>query len=194
MASEPNSANTEEKLRQYAEDRRQHVPASLHAATRNLLQGEVRRVYGATDQERRSRFRLRWFQALAWLLIFAAIPLFLMPRIPGSKMKSEQGVPSPANEVTLPLAHAPGEAPIVLSDTKEPVRPPALEVARARTSGGATAAKDSAGASPTAAPAPTMVARDEVKIAPASRAFNLQREAAKAPEVSKKSEALNAPT
>src|SRR2546421_727654 len=119
MASEPNNGNAEEQLKQYAAERRQRVPASLHQATRNLLQGEVRRVYGASDQERRSRFRLRWFQALAWLVILGAIPLFLMPRAPASKNKLEQALPSQENEVTLPSATAPGAAPIVMSDTKE---------------------------------------------------------------------------
>jgi hypothetical protein len=123
MANEPK--NAEEQLKRYAEERRQHVPGEIHPATRNILQGEVRRTYGSPEQERRGRVRLRWLQALAWLAIVAAIPLFLMPRNPARK-NPEQAVPSTANEVTLPAANAPGEAPIELSDTKEPVAPPVV--------------------------------------------------------------------
>ena len=125
MASEPNNASanaeTEERLKHYAAERRQSVPPSMHQATRNLLLGEVRRTYGANDRERRSRIRMRWFQALAWLVILAAVPLFLIPRHP-DMARPAHSVPSAPNEVNLPSANAPGAAPIVLSDTKEPVR------------------------------------------------------------------------
>jgi hypothetical protein len=126
MASEPNNASanaeTEKRLKQYAAERRQSVPASMHQATRNILQGEIRRTYGASDRDRRSRIRLRWFQALAWLIIFAAVPLFLIPHHP-DLARPAHSVPSTPNEVNLPTANAPGASPLVLSDTKEPVHP-----------------------------------------------------------------------
>jgi hypothetical protein len=199
MASEPNNANAEEQLKQYAAQRRQHVPA-LHQATRNLLQGEVRRVYGSSDQERRSRLRLRWFQALAWLVILAAIPLFLMPRNPSPRL--QEAVPTQQNEVTLPSASAPGEAPIVLSDTKEPVRPPATEpsapaAASLSVSGGAMKSKDAPEIlrqETAAASAPTPAPRDLPKSAPMEmmRSANLERERVAAQDASKKAEVAEA--
>lgn len=119
MANESN--NAEEQLKQYAGERRQQVPQEIHPATRNVLQGEVRRVYGSPEEERRASLRMRWLQAFAWIAILAAIPLFLLPRQP----KDAAPVPAPARpgEVTLPMEKTKGEAPIVLSDTKEPVAP-----------------------------------------------------------------------
>lgn len=119
MANEPN--NAEEQLKQYAGERRQQVPLEIHPATRNVLQGEVRRVYGSPEEERRASLRMRWLQAFAWIAILAAIPLFLLPRQP--KDAAPAAAPSRPGEVTLPMEKKKGEAPIVLSDTKEPVAP-----------------------------------------------------------------------
>ena len=119
MANEPN--NAEEQLKQYAGERRQQVPLEIHPATRNVLQGEVRRVYGSPQEERRASLRMRWLQAFAWIAILAAIPLFLLPRQP--KDAAPAAAPSRPGEVTLPMEKKKGEAPIVLSDTKEPVVP-----------------------------------------------------------------------
>jgi hypothetical protein len=119
MANEAN--NAEEQLKQYAAERRQHVPPEIHPATRNLLQGEVRRVYGGPEVERRTRTRLRWMQAFVGLAIAAAIPLFFLPRNP--KENVQETAPSKPGEVALPTEQKRGEAPIVLSDTKEPVAP-----------------------------------------------------------------------
>src|SRR5690349_17938690 len=114
MANEPN--NAEEQLKQYAAERRQQVPVEIHPATRNMLQGEVRRVYGSPEEERRATLRMRWLQAFAWIAILAAIPLFLLPRQP--KDEAPAAAPSRPGEVTLPTEKKKGEAPIVLSDTK----------------------------------------------------------------------------
>jgi hypothetical protein len=119
MANEPN--NAEEQLKQYAGERRQQVPQEIHPATRNLLQGEVRRTYGSPEEEQRSKLRLRWLQALAWIAILAAIPLFLLPRSP--KENVQEATPARPGAVPLPTEKRKGEAPIVLSDTKEPVAP-----------------------------------------------------------------------
>lgn len=119
MANEPN--NAEEQLKQYAAERRQQVPGEIHPATRNVLQGEVRRTYGSPEEERRARVRLRWLQAFAWLAILAAIPMFFLPRQP--KDETPAAAPARPGEVTLPTEKKKGEAPIVLSDTKEPVAP-----------------------------------------------------------------------
>ncbi|HUS34018.1 MAG TPA: hypothetical protein VM680_01580 [Verrucomicrobiae bacterium] len=119
MANEPN--NAEEQLKQYAGERRQQVPQEIHPATRNVLLGEVRRVYGSPEEERRATLRMRWLQAFAWIAILAAIPLFLLPRQP--KDAAPAAAPSRPGEVTLPMEKKKGEAPIVLSDTKEPVAP-----------------------------------------------------------------------
>jgi hypothetical protein len=120
MANEPN--NAEEQLKQYAGERRQQVPGEIHPATRNVLQGEVRRVYGSPEEERRASLRMRWLQAFAWIAILAAIPLFLLPRQP-KDVAPPAATPSRPGEVTLPMEKKKGEAPIVLSDTKEPVAP-----------------------------------------------------------------------
>lgn len=122
MATEPN--NAEEQLKQYAAERRQQVPQEIHPATRSLLQGEALRTYGSPEQHRRARLRLRWMQALAWLVIAAAIPLFLLPRNPNDNAPA--AAPTKPGEVTLPTEKKRGEAPIVLSDTKEPVAPVVL--------------------------------------------------------------------
>jgi hypothetical protein len=122
MANEPN--NAEEQLKQYAEDRRQMVPGEIHPATRNMLQGEVARTYGAQTQKR-APVRMRWLPALVWILILGAIPLFFLPRNPESK-KSQEALPAKENEVVLPSQSQPGEAPIELSDTATPVLPPAI--------------------------------------------------------------------
>lgn len=119
MANEAN--NAEEQLKQYAAGRREQAPPEMHAATRNLLQGEVRRVYGGPEVERRTRTRLRWMQALAALAIAAAIPMFFLPRNP--KESVQEATASKPGAVELPTERKRGEAPIVLSDTKEPVAP-----------------------------------------------------------------------
>src|SRR5687768_3164018 len=119
MANEPN--NAEEQLKQYAAERRQQVPPEIHRATRNVLQGEVRRVYGSPQEERRAGLRMRWLQAFAWIAILVAIPLFLLPRQP--KDMTPPPAPARPGEVTLPMEKTKGEAPIVLSDTREPVAP-----------------------------------------------------------------------
>src|SRR6478672_6606894 len=118
MANEPN--NAEEQLKQYAAERRQQVPGEIHPATRNVLQGEVRRTYGSPEEERRANRRIWWFKAVAWIAVLAAIPLFLMPRNPATKEDQLH----PSKDVALPTAHKSG-AQIELSDTKEPVKPPA---------------------------------------------------------------------
>lgn len=123
MANEPN--NAEEHLKQYAAERRQQVPQEIHPATRNVLQGEVRRAYGSPEEERRAKLRWRWLQAVAWIVILAAIPLFLLPRNP--KENVQEALPTKPGEVTLPTEKQKGEAPIVLSDTKEPVAPILVE-------------------------------------------------------------------
>jgi hypothetical protein len=119
MANEPN--NAEEQLKQYAGERRQQVPGEIHPATRNLLQGEVRRTYGSPEEEQRSKLRLRWLQALAAIAILAAIPIFLLPRSPIENV--QEATPARPGAVPLPTEKRKGEAPIVLSDTKEPVAP-----------------------------------------------------------------------
>jgi hypothetical protein len=137
MANEP--TNAEEQLKQYAEERRQQVPQQIHPATRNVLQGEVRRTFGSPEEERSARFRMRWLQALAWVALIAAIPLFLMPRNPATK----ESQPGPSKDVVLPTANKPG-APIELSDTREPVKPPVIEAlptAPAKVSAPASAAQ-----------------------------------------------------
>src|ERR1051325_3935543 len=113
MANEPN--NAEEQVKQYAAERRQQVPGEIHPATRNALQGEVRRTYGSPEEERRGRRRIWWFKAVAWVAVLAAIPLFLMPRNPPAK---EGAQPTPSKDVASPTASKTG-APIELSDTKE---------------------------------------------------------------------------
>src|SRR5687767_9821054 len=119
MANDAN--NAEEQLKQYAAGRREQAPPEMHPATRNLLQGEVRRVYGGPEVERRTRTRLRWMQAFAALAIAAAIPMFFLPRNP--KDNVQEATPSKPGDVVLPTERKRGEAPIVLSDTKQPVAP-----------------------------------------------------------------------
>lgn len=121
MANEPN--NPEEQLKDYAAQRRQLVPQQIHPATRNLLQGEVARTYGAAERTPRAGLRLRWLSALATLAVLAAIPLFLMPRSPETK-NSKESRPTSAEEVTLPTAAKSGEAQIELSDAKKTIAPP----------------------------------------------------------------------
>lgn len=157
MADEPN--NAEEQLKQYAGERRQQVPQEIHPATRNVLQGEVRRVYGSPEEERRAKFRLRWMQAAAWIAILAAIPLFLMQRQP--KENVQDALPSQPGAVTLPTEKKGAEAPIVLSDTKQPVAPIVVET---------KAEKD---VQPATAPLAT---REEVQVELSRRASEIQPE------------------
>lgn len=167
MANEPN--NADEQLKQYAAERRQQVPGEIHPATRTVLQGEVRRTYGSPEEERRARLRLRWLQAFAWLAILAAIPLFLLPRAPKDVVPA--AVPSRPGEVTLPTEKKKGEAPIVLSDTRDPVAP--IVVAPASTPAPTMAVapkkeKVSANASPKPVSVPTSPrAEADAGIAPA---------------------------
>jgi len=158
MANEPN--NAEEQLKQYAEDRRQMVPGEIHPATRNMLQGEVARTYG-TQAQKRAPVRMRWLPALVWILILGAIPLFFLPRSPESK-KSQEALPAKENEVVLPTESKPGAAPIELSDTATPVKPPALAPATE------PAEKDASVAEKAQVVVP--VTREEVAVAPASAA------------------------
>lgn len=99
------------------------VPGEIHPATRNMLQGEVARTYGTEEGRKRAPMRLRWLPALAWIAILAAIPLFFLPHSPETK-KTQEALPSKENEVVLPTQSKPGEAPIQLSDTRTPVKPP----------------------------------------------------------------------
>ena len=125
MANEPN--NPEEQLKQYGAERRQLVPGEIHPATRNLLQGEVARTYGAAGAAKRKPVRLRWLPALVWIAILGAIPLFLMPRNPETK-KEQEILPAKDKEVALPSQSKPGETPIQMSDTPTKVKSP--DVAR----------------------------------------------------------------
>jgi len=62
MPDEPNK-KIDETLRAYAQERRKAADISLHPATRNLLQGEVRRVFGAAEpQPWWKRLRAFWPQ------------------------------------------------------------------------------------------------------------------------------------
>src|SRR5688572_931634 len=62
MPDEPNK-KIDETLRAYAQERRKAADISLHPATRNLLQGEVRRVFGAPEpQPWWKRLRAFWPQ------------------------------------------------------------------------------------------------------------------------------------
>jgi hypothetical protein len=169
MANESN--NAEEQLKAYAAERRQAVPGAMHPATRNLLQGEVRRAFGNPEAERRARLRWRWLQAIAWLVILAAIPIFLMPRNPSEK-KMDEATPTSSKDVNLPTDNAPGHSAIVLSDTKEPVKPPVTE----------PPAKEAVAIAAKAAPAGSAQLRDEVKTETSSRQFPmLQQEVATQP-------------
>jgi hypothetical protein len=127
MSAEPN--NAEEQLKRYAEERRQVVPNEIHPATRNVLQGEVARTYGRPVTGGRT-LRWRWMQAVAWIVILVAIPMFFMPRNPATKTE-EQSLPGARQdqEVLLDAKTPAATAPIVLSDAPAPVVPTAPSVA-----------------------------------------------------------------
>jgi hypothetical protein len=95
MPDEPNK-KMDEMLRTYAQERRKGVDVQLHPATRNLLQGEVRRVFGT--EERRpwwKRLRAFWPQltfagSMCLIMGIAILSLRESPRDEPAAMKESE--------------------------------------------------------------------------------------------------------
>jgi hypothetical protein len=109
MADEPNNS-MDELLRSYAEDRRKAPEVPLHPATRNMLQAEVRRVYGPAPAPETSRSSRNWLLRF-WphfavgVAACAALIVGLVSIDQQSKTKSKQmAANAPQTKVPAPSA------------------------------------------------------------------------------------------
>src|SRR5687768_17018352 len=98
MPDEPNK-KVDEMLRAYAQERRKGPEVQLHPATRNLLQGEVRRVFGVSGTAEPKpwwkRLRAFWPQltfagSMCLILSIAILSLREEPRSESPTMREQE--------------------------------------------------------------------------------------------------------
>ncbi|MGZ8900937.1 MAG: hypothetical protein ACXW3Z_12650 [Limisphaerales bacterium] len=105
MPDEPNK-KMDEMLRAYAEERRKAPDLPLHPATRNLLQGEVKRVFGHAPEPRPwwKRLRAFWpqlaFGGSLCLILGVAVLSLRQPPATTQESAAEAGVELTGNAVS----------------------------------------------------------------------------------------------
>jgi hypothetical protein len=123
MPDEPNK-KMDEMLRAYADERRKESDLQLHPATRNLLQGEVTRVFGSTSAGVTGwrKFRAFWPQiafAGSLCLVFGIAVLSLRQPAGLSEEKASNTTPAaaPNQEVSVTVSGGPLPSEPAVSQT-----------------------------------------------------------------------------
>src|SRR5688500_421162 len=125
MPDEPNK-KMDELLRAYAQQRRKTPELPLHPATRQMLQGEVTRVYGKEAGGRSWWMRLRAF----WpqIAFGAALSAVLVVAVLSLQQPSRQEPVADSASAPSPSATAQDRETVTISAASGPAAPAAVSV------------------------------------------------------------------
>ena len=103
MPEKPENEKMDELLKAYARKRRGHPEVEMHPATRRMLQGEVKRIYGAGAEKREGAaggwLRKYWpYLAVSAVLAFILADLVMAPRRLNNEMSLAQNESEKAGE------------------------------------------------------------------------------------------------